>query len=263
MVTRTINWVNFVRMNDLNRKIRIAAVSYLNTKPLTYGLQKGLIQDQIELTYKYPSLVAHDLIQDNVDIALLPVAMIPQLSNPEIVSDFCIGTTGEVASVCLFSDVPLHEIETILLDYQSRTSVALLKILMEKHWKIKPTLLEADTDFEKKIHGKTAGLVIGDRAFVQRNTSTYSFDLGLAWKELTGLPFVFAVWLSNKKLPNDFIQAFNLATGEGLSHLDEIVQEVGYDGYDLKKYYTENIDYHFNEAKKESLNTFLKLLPAY
>ncbi len=250
-------------MNALNRKIRIAAVSYLNTKPLTYGLQKGLIQDQIELTYKYPSLVAHDLIHDHADIALLPVAMIPQLPNSEIVSDFCIGTTGEVASVCLFSDVPLHEIESILLDYQSRTSVALLKILMEKQWKINPVLLDADTDYEKNIQGKTAGLVIGDRAFVQRNKSRFAFDLGLAWKEYTGLPFVFAVWLSNKSLPEDFIQAFNVATGEGLNHLDEIVQEIGFDGYDLKKYYTENIDYHFNETKKESLKTFLKLLPGY
>ena len=261
MVAKTSIWVNFVPMNALNRKIRIAAVSYLNTKPLTYGLTKGAIQDEIELTFQYPAQLARDLMEERVDLALVPVAMIPQLPNHQVVSEYCIGTTGEVASVCLFSDVPLDEIEFIWLDYQSKTSVALLRILLEKHWKINPVLLDADKEFEKNIHGKTAGLVIGDRAFAQRNISRYAFDLGLAWKELTGFPFVFAVWLSNKKLPEDFVRAFNLATGEGLNHLDEIVQEAAFEGYNLKKYYTENIDYHFNETKKESLNSFLKLLP--
>ncbi len=248
-------------MNALNRKIRIAAVSYLNTKPLTYGLTKGAIQDEIELTFQYPAQLARDLMEERVDLALVPVAMIPQLPNHQVVSDYCIGTSGEVASVCLFSDVPLDEIESIWLDYQSKTSVALLKILLEKHWKINPTLLEADAGFESMIQGKTAGLVIGDRAFLQRKHSKYIYDLGKAWTEWTGLPFVFAVWLSNKMLPEAFVQTFNLATGEGLNHLDEIVQEAAFEGYDLKKYYTQNIDYHFNETKKESLKTFLKLLP--
>ena len=151
------------------------------------------MQDEIELIIDYPANIASHLLHNRIDIGLVPVAIIPSLKEHHIISDYCIGCDGEVASVCLFSDVPLLEIETILLDYQSRTSVALLKILLQEHWKISPKLIAGTTHYEQDISGTTAGLVIGDRAFTQRLQSGYMYDLGSAWKEMTGLPFVFAV----------------------------------------------------------------------
>ncbi len=247
-------------MKELNKRIRIAAVSYLNTKPLTYAFEHGAMSDSIELSFEYPSKVALDLLNDRVDVGLVPIAVIPLLNESYIISDYCISTEGEVASVCLFSQVPLNEIETIKLDYQSKTSVALLKILLKYHWKLSPNLTEASEGYETTIKGSTAGLVIGDRALIQRSTSTYIYDLGLAWKEMTGLPFVFAAWVANKILPSAFIHTFNEATSQGLQHIDKIVADLNFNEYDMKKYYTININYQLNKDKIAAMQKFTELL---
>jgi chorismate dehydratase len=188
---------------------------------------------------------------------LVPVAIIPTLKEYHMISDYCIGCDGEVASVCLFSDVPLDDIETILLDYQSYTSVALLKVLLKEHWKISPKLITGLENYESKITGTTAGLVIGDRSLMQRTKSRYIYDLGLGWKEMTGFPFVFAAWVANKKIPDSFIESFNKATSTGFKHINEIVSSIGLPGYDMQHYYTANIDYRLDEKKKEALVLFL------
>src|SRR4051794_25941902 len=112
-----------IKLNRLERKIRVGAVSYLNTKPLIYGLEQGYLKDDIELVYDYPSHIASMLLNDDIDVGLVPVAIIPKLKEAHIITDFCIGADGAVASVCLFSEVPLEDTEKILLDYQSRSSV--------------------------------------------------------------------------------------------------------------------------------------------
>ena len=235
-------------------------MSYLNTKPLIYGFEKGMMKNEVELLTDFPASIADMLISNEVDIALVPVATIPFLTEYHIISDYCIGATGEVASVCLFSDVPIKEIKTIFLDYQSRSSVGLLKILLKDYWKLNVNLISADADYEQKILGTTAGLVIGDRAFIQRNKSKYIYDLGTAWKEMTGLPFLFAAWIANKKLPQTFVEKFNQTTGEGLKHLQEIITVNPYTHYALKKYYEENISFNLDDDKRRGLEEYLKRL---
>ena len=232
-------------------------MSYLNTKPLIYGFEKGMMMNEVELVTDFPASISDMLISNEVDIALVPVATIPSLAEYYIITDYCIGTTGEVASVCLFSDVPLTEIKTILLDYQSRSSVGLLKILLKDYWKLNAGLVNADAGYEEKIFGTTAGLVIGDRAFIQRKKSKYIYDLGTAWKEMTGLPFLFAAWIANKKLPQTFVEKFNQTTGEGFKHLPEIIAANPYNHYDLKKYYEENISFNLDDDKKSGLEEYL------
>jgi len=246
----------------LAHKIKVGAVSYLNTKPLIYGFEQGMMADEIDLVIDYPANVAKLLVENKIDIGLIPVAAIPLLREHYIISDYCIGCDGEVASVCLFSQVPINEIETILLDYQSKTSVALLQLLLNEHWKIEPTLIESSADYEKDIKGTTAGLVIGDRAFKQRLISPYIYDLGLAWKEMTGLPFVFAAWVSNRSLPASFVEAFDEANAMGLQHLEEIVAAHPFPEYDLLQYYQKNIHYELDENKRKGLDLFLKMISA-
>ena len=246
------------KLNELETKIRVAAVNYLNTKPLIYGFEKGMMKNEVELVTDFPASIADMLINNEVDVALLPVATIPLLSEYHIITDYCIGTTGEVASVCLFSDVPLTDIKTILLDYQSRSSVGLLKILLKDYWKIKVDLVNADAGYEENITGSIAGLVIGDRAFLQRKKSEYIYDLGTAWKEMTGLPFLFAAWIANKKLPQKFIENFNEATGEGFKQLPEIIAAHPYPYYDLKKYFTKNISFMLDDDKRRGMKEYLK-----
>ena len=242
-------------------KIRVGVVNYLNTKPLVYGLERPPISDQIELIGDYPSRLAQMLINDEIDLGLIPVAVLPQLPEYHIVGNYCIGTEGEIASVALFSEVPMHEIKKVYLDYQSRTSVALLKYLMKEYWGINPELVNATNEsYRSEIKGTTAGLVIGDRAFEQRKISTFIYDLGSEWRSITGLPFVFAAWVSSKPLPEDFIELFDEANALGLQHIDEIVAAASFGLYDLKKYYTLHLSYGLDERKRKSLKTFLELL---
>ncbi len=216
----------------------------------------------MEMIFEYPAKIAAELINDSVDIGLVPVAIIPQLKESHILSDYCIGADGEVASVCLFSDVPLHEIKSVYLDYQSRTSVALLKILLKELYKISPELLPAKPGFESKIKNNVAGLVIGDRAFKQRKISKFSFDLSSGWKTLTGLPFVFAAWIANKKLPQSFVSEFNNAIKFGIQNLDSVVAENYYENYNIETYFKQNIKYDFDEEKRKGLDLFLSKIKA-
>jgi chorismate dehydratase len=144
----------------------------------------------------------------------------------------------------------------VLLDYQSRTSVALLKILLAKFWKKYPVFADTRDDFRHLIKDRTAGLVIGDRAFEQRLQTPFCYDLGAAWMELTGLPFVFAVWVANKELPPDFIAAFAAANKAGVAAMDTVAAVQAYELFDLKLYYRKFLSYELDAAKRKSMELF-------
>lgn len=243
------------------KKIRVAAVSYLNTKPLLYGIRHHSVMNEIELLEDYPAKIAQMLIDDQVDVGLIPVAATTKLPEWHVVGDYCIGSDGAVASVCIFSEVPMAQVETVLLDYQSRTSVNLARILLKEYWKKDVQLIDASgEDYRSEIKGTTAGVVIGDRALQQRLRSTYIYDLGEAWKAHTGLPFVFAAWIANKPLPEEFEKCFNEANRIGLSHIDEVVNENPFTAFDLRQYYTKCISYQLTEEKRKGMALFLEKL---
>ncbi len=245
----------------MERKIKVGAVSYLNTKPLLYGLEHGPIKDEIELMLDYPARLVDMLKTGAIDIGLVPVGALPELGEYHIVSEYCIGTEGEVASVAVFSQVPMEEIETVILDYQSRTSVKLCKLLFEKHWKQSVKFIDAkDEKYIEEIKGTTAGLIIGDRALAFRGKSNYIYDLGLGWKEMTGLPFVFAVWVSNKKMQHDFNVVFNNANKIGIESINKIPTRLNFTDYNLDVYFKKNISYSFNSQKHQGMNLFLELI---
>lgn len=245
----------------MEEKIRVGIINYLNTRPLLYGLQHPPIQQKIELIEDVPARLAEMLIHDQIDVGLVPVAITQKLPQYFINGSYCIGAIGNVASVCVFSQVPLEKVEKIYLDYQSRSSVALCKWLIKNHWKIRPEIIDAqDESYLDAIKGTTAGLVIGDRALQQRPKFEYIYDLAGEWKAATGLPFVFAAWVSTKKLPEDFIAAFDKANAYGLSHLDEVIAETPEGIYDLKKYYSQDLSYTLDAEKRKGLEQFLKIL---
>jgi chorismate dehydratase len=248
------------KLIELDRKIRVGAVSYLNTKPLLYGIKNSPVFSEISLVTEYPALIADKLLKDEIDIGLVPVSMIPQLKEYHINTSYCIGCDGPVASVCLFSEVPIQEIKTVLLDYQSRTSVALVKILFENHWKQKPVFVQAGSDFLDQIQGSTAAVVIGDRALKQRSLSAHFYDLGEAWKRMTGLSFVFAAWISNKELNPDWVFRFNQANAYGIQNISRVIEQTPDPFFDLKEYYTRYLNYNLDDEKKKGLNLFLKML---
>jgi len=246
------------RKNNQLIKIRTGIVNYLNTKPLLYGIEHSQVMQEIELIPGYPAEIASMLERGEIDLGLVPVSAIPGMPDGAIISDYCIGCDGPVASVCLFSEVPIEKVEKVLMDYQSRTSVQLAKILLKEYWKSSAVFIAAQPDFRSEIRGTTAALVIGDRAFEQRNVSPFIYDLGEAWKIHTGLPFVFAAWVSNKKLNTDFIKSFNEANKWGIEHIPDVVKQHSTNLYDLKKYYTNCISYLLDENKKKGLKYFFE-----
>lgn len=241
----------------------MAAVSYLNTKPLLYGLRRHPVFEQIELVEDYPARIAQWLIDGEVDLGLIPVAATLRLPEWHLVGQHCIGADGPVASVCLFSEVPVAEVRTVLLDYQSRTSVNLARVLLKEYWKKDVELVDAGgEDYRGQIRGTTAGVVIGDRALEQRLRSTFHYDLAEAWKAHTGLPFVFAAWIARKPLPPGFVQAFDEANALGLQALDAVIAENPFPFFDLREYYTRCIDYRLDEPKRQALALYLEKLRA-
>ena len=241
-------------------KYKVSAVSYLNTIPFIYGLKNSPIFDHIELSLDFPALCADKLLKGQVDIGLVPVAVIPKLQHPHIISDYCIGANGAVDTVCLYSDVPISEIDSIALDYQSHTSVELLKILLREYWYLNPELKNAEIGFEDSIKGKYAALVIGDRSFELNTKYRYIYDLSAIWKQMTGLPFVFATWVANTKLPQDFIIDFNKALEKGLSDMQKALNFEG-DNYPNCKnpedYLNNRISYVLDAEKKKGMELFL------
>ena len=244
-------------------KVNVSAVSYINTLPFLYGIKNSDVLNDIELAVDIPSDCAKKLLTNEVDLGLVPVAILPSLKEYFIISDYCIGAEGKVDSVALYSDVPLNEIKAVYLDYQSRTSISLVQLLAKEYWHISPEWIEAEIGYENKIKNSTAGVIIGDRTFKLPKKFQYKYDLAEEWKKHTGLPFVFACWVSNKKLPNDFIENFNRALKVGVENINEVVvnqTEKFMSSSQFYDYLTDKISYCLDENKKKALQRFLNYI---
>jgi chorismate dehydratase len=245
------------------KKIRISAVSYTNTKPFLYGLQHSAIIDQIDLSLDMPSDCAQKLIDDKVDIGLIPVAATLNLPQWEIVSAYCIGAVGAVNSVFIFSNCDIKDVKRIQLDPQSRTSNNLARVLLKNFWKIQPELIVGATDYSQSTDNQTAFVQIGDRTFGKTNQYLFVYDLAEEWQKFTGLHFVFAAWIANKPIPANFIQEFDKALKFGLGHRKELLKELPQrSDFDLEDYLMHRLDFNLTEDKKKALYLFLDYIKA-
>jgi chorismate dehydratase len=246
-------------------KIRISAVRYANTYPFIYGLRESGFDKKVVLEIDHPADCAAKLINGKVDIGLIPVATLPQVKEYNIISEYCIGSNGIVKTVMLLSNCRFEEIETIYLDYRSRSSIILSKVLAKNFWKKEFRWMNTSRGFDfRNIGLKEAVVLIGDQCFEYKKSFRYGIDLSGDWKDFTGLPFIFACWAANKKLDADFLKEFNAALSLGVKNIDLVVKMFGeagtITGDSLKKYLTENIDYDFNDEKKRALKMFLDLM---
>jgi chorismate dehydratase len=245
--------------------LKVSIVSYLNTAPFILGIEKcGLMNDSNFLISKdYPSECARKLIDGEVDLGLVPVAILPYLENYQIHGSTCISASGKVDSVVLLSDVPINEIEEIVLDYQSRTSVQLCRILAKELWKISPKFIPANENTMNEIGEKRAIVLIGDRVFDQLGRFNYVTDLSEEWTKLTGLPFVFAVWASAKPIDTKLQEEFEAALQFGLNNLEEAIENASKiypEYYPVENYLRNRISYKLDSQKRKGLETFLAYL---
>lgn len=243
--------------------IKLSAVSYLNTFPFVYGLKMSGDLENIDLQLDIPSVCAEKLKMNQVDLALVPVGAIPGLDHPIPVANFCIGAEREVRTVLLLSHHPLHEIREIALDFDSRTSVQLVRVLARKFWKIDPKWRQLGPGEAEKSMGCDSLVAIGDKTFQLVHQYPYVYDLAAEWIRFTSLPFVFAVWLSNRPLPEGFLRKFDQALEYGILRKKEIpvfFSDRIPAGVDVFDYLENNISYPFTPDKHKGMDLFLKYI---
>jgi chorismate dehydratase len=247
------------------KKIRISAVKYANTYPFIYGLNESGLEKKAIIETDHPSDCAEKLINDKADIGLIPVAVLPQLKEYHLIGNYCIGAVRNVRTVMLLSNTPFDGISRVYLDYRSRTSVNLVKVLAKNFWKKDFTWINTSENFDfTDISAGEAVVLIGDQCFEYENNYTNKIDLAGAWIEFTGLPFVFAAWTANKQINKEFLDELNAALASGVSNIDAVVSKFGNTGAirgaALKEYLTVNIDYEFDDKKRKGLAMFLDLI---
>lgn len=246
-------------MNQISVKYKIAMVSYLNSKPFEFGLKNYKHSSLFDVMTSDPATCAKWFEEDNVDISLIPVgALHDNLKEYNIISDFCIGCDGEVRTVGLYSNVRLENGKRLIADHHSRTSVLLSLYLLKKIYHIDIPIMTVNLD-HFKIEQDDIVLMIGDKVFKKENEFLFRCDLGDLWKKHTNLPFVFAVWVSKKALPNDVVQKLNESFTFGMNNIDTIIQQESSENLDLYYYFKQNISYHLDTDKKRALKMFLEV----
>lgn len=231
-------------------------VEYLNALPFARALHA--VRDSLEFNILSgnPRECAEKLSQGIADIALLPVGALADFDQLYPVSDFCIGCDGPVRTVCVFSHIPFSQISSISEDQESRSSNLLLHTLNEHFWKVRQEI--KIRPYDQESDGK---LIIGDRAFEAEKSYAYKLDLGLEWKNLTGLPFAFAIWVSRKKLPRD-VQAFMNERFKNFLDRPDFYKDLDYHDSgvaDLETYFRKNISYVLDKEKIEAIKLLYRL----
>lgn len=239
---------------------RIGAVSYLNTKPLVEGLAE--FSPEITLSYDLPSRLADDLAAGRLDVALIPSIEYLQEPTYEIVSDACIACRGPVLSVKLLSRVPLPSVQTLALDEGSRTSVALVRILLQQRFGIEPTCIPLPIGAAEDAVDADAILLIGDRA-IHASDQRYVevWDLGEEWCGWSELPFVFAMWTARRgTIPDSIGEALAAARDRGLAQLlaiaDREAAHVRLSPQTCLSYLRDNLHFHLGERERRGLELF-------
>ncbi len=249
--------------------LRISAVKYLNTQPYIFGMEAELDRRWWKLELDTPSDCARKLADGQVDIGLVPVAAIPHLEGYRPITNWGIGADGAVKSVLLLSQVPIEEVKAVYFDYQSKTSNALLSILMKEFFHQEVMILESQEGYEEGIKSDVAGLVIGDRALTLGSRYPYCYDLAEAWKELTKLPFVFARWVAGPHVTEEHQAVLERAFDMGMQMRGEIVRKVEsvYPNADIDAYLHRDIKYElglnywrglslFEEKQQDLINSY-------
>jgi chorismate dehydratase len=249
-------------------KLRVGIVNYLNSKPLAWGFLKGHHADLFAPSYHPPALVARLLGQGNLDVGLIPSIEVQRIPGLKVLPDLCISATNEVRSVLLVSAVPTEKIRRVALDQNSRTSAALLRILMQERFHLDPEYLTERADVPRMLEEADAALVIGDPALKVDRERYRVFDLAAEWKALTGLPFVFAVWAVRPEVDfPDLSFYFKSSLRYGMSSLDTLVREaaaeLSLDSAEVRAYLTENLAFFLRQDEIAGLEEFYRRAHEY
>ena len=270
--------------------LRISIVQYLNTAPLVRGFTHGPLRGKYRLSFTVPSECAEALRSGLADIAIIPAIEYQRIPNLVILPNLAVASRKSVRSLLLVSKKPIREVTRIALDRTSRSTQALVRILCAMRWHIAPEFFEAEPDLPSMLDRADAALLIGDRALrlavassakAKRDPSgaylapgsvadltevpgLFLFDIVEKWRAMTSLPAVLAIWAARREaVTPEVVRDFQDSLDFGLAHLDAIVSEasaeLGFPSSDLRRYFTENIDYRLDEENLRGLERFYSL----
>jgi len=247
-------------------RVRIGAVSYLNTRPLVWGLQHGLApgDERIELSFAPPAELADGMAAGRLDVALMPVIELARLPELEIVPGLGIVTQGPSRSVLLISSRPLDRVRTVALDRESRTSNALVQILFDRVWQQRPVFDTGPPELARALAQADAVVRIGDKAlFEPIPEGTEVHDLSEVWTRCTGLPFVYAAWVARPGVVDrELYGLLHRSRREGGRCLDEIARNYSWNGKRYPDvalaYLTENIRFRLGSAEVRGMERFFE-----
>ena len=242
-------------------RLRIGSVSFLNAKPLIYGLEED---DSLRLALDVPAKLLDGLVERRFEVALLPVIDYQRLSGLRVLRAGGIGCDGPTLTVRIFSPTPIERIAALACDADSHTSVALARIILAGQYNIRPELVTLDR--ARHLHKPdTAVLLIGDKVVCEEPRELpYQLDLGEAWKKMTGLPFVFATWMAREGVElGDLPQRLERAKREGLAHVDQIIRQHavprGWPAEVARKYLTHHLKFDIGPKQLEAIRLVHRL----
>ena len=244
--------------------VRVGAVSYLNARPLVVGLESRA--DRFAVRYDLPSTCARLLHAQEIDVGLIPSIEYLRGEDFAIVPDCAVASDGPVDSVAIFTKVPIERVRSMALDSSSRTSVALTRVMTAKYFGIAPRFVDDGPDLDVMTRRADAALLIGDPALFAdyQRLGLEKIDLGQAWQDFTGLPFVYAFWTGPAgALTADDVQTLQRARAEGAGRPDAVAQAFFPDDPARAaigaRYLRENIRFQLGDREKAGLERFFQL----
>lgn len=242
--------------------MKLGCLPYLNVKPLVYSLEHGGLPEGWELVYAPPSKLAEMLASG--EIAAAPVSSFACFMNPDfgICPDICIAADGPVKSVLLMSKKPIVNLDRIALDTSSLSGASMLKIILKELYNMEPEFVRMPpSPINEMLNSCDAAMVIGDPAMQYPKDGLYILDLAEQWKNLTGLPAVFAVW-AGKGITSELVRILHETKKTGLTMIQEIAQQ---ESERLKlpvevcdEYLSKIMQYDLGEREVSALQVFRK-----
>lgn len=246
-------------MKNVVQPLRIASVSFLNARPLIYGLEND---PALALLLDVPSRLIDHLRDGRADVALLPTIDFQRLDGLKVIPSAGIGCNGPTLTVRLFAKIPLAKIQSVAVDPDSHTSVALARILLARRFGIRPEFVDRSRASERDDQ---AQLLIGDKVICEEPPGyPHQHDLGDEWKKMTGMPFVFAIWTARQDaelgdLPDRLIRSRE----QGLEHVPELIEKYaiprGWPADLARQYLTEYLQFKIGPAELKAIEEFHRL----
>ncbi|HTK95823.1 MAG TPA: menaquinone biosynthesis protein [Terriglobales bacterium] len=249
-------------------RLRISAISFLNTAPLMWDFDHGELRKRFTIHYTLPSLCAQELRAGIADIGIIPVIAYQTIPDLLVIPGVSIAANGPVKSILLICKKPLDQVKTVATDSSSRTSVALARVMFRKWLGGQRQFTAMEPNLDVMLQHSDAALIIGDPALTVDHSRYLCFDLAEEWHKHTGKPFVFAFWavraaaLAGRADYKDLAELFQRSRDHGLEHVPELAREwahrVGISEADVESYLTRSIDYSLDAGKLEGMRLFFE-----